>query len=45
MQRALDEEFERVGNMMFIRTIATDDRGEPMRDPYTGELYQDDDCD
>ena len=45
VQRALDEEFERVGNMMFIRTVATDDRGKPMRDPYTGELYQDNDCD
>ncbi len=45
VQRALDTEFERVGSMMFIRTIATDDRGVPMRDPYTGELHQDDDCD
>jgi hypothetical protein len=45
VQRALDEEFERVGNMMFIRTIATDDRGQPKRDPYTGELEQDHDCD
>ncbi len=45
VQRALEEEFERVGSMMFIRTIATDDRGIPKRAPYTGELDQDDDCD
>jgi hypothetical protein len=45
VQRALDQEFERVGNMMFIRTIATDDQGVPKRDPYTGELQQDEDCD
>ena len=45
VQRALNEQFERVGSMMFIRTVATDDQGLPKRDPYTGELEQDHDCD
>jgi hypothetical protein len=45
VQRALDEEFERVDNMMFIRTRKTDASGEVKRDDETGEEeYEDDGC-
>ncbi len=43
--RALDEEFDRVESMMFIRTRVTDDAGEVKKDAKTGEVYvQDDGC-
>jgi hypothetical protein len=43
--RAMDEEFERVENMMFIRIKPTDEQGEVFKDPDTGEdLVQDDGC-
>jgi len=45
VQRALDEEFERVQSMMFIRTIKTDHSGKVTRDADTGEVaYEDDGC-
>ena len=45
VERALQEEFERVGSMMFIRTKVTDDSGEVRQDPETGaELVADDGC-
>jgi hypothetical protein len=45
VQRAMNEEFERVENMMFIRTRKTDDTGELKRDAETGEVeYEDDGC-
>jgi hypothetical protein len=45
VQRALDEEFERVDHMMFIRTRKTDDNGEVKRDADTGTVeYEDDGC-
>jgi hypothetical protein len=43
VQRALDEEFGRVENMMFIRTIKTDEEGKVERDPETGEVEVEDD--
>jgi hypothetical protein len=43
IQRAMDEEFGRVENMMFIRTIKTDETGKTARDPETGEAVASDD--
>ncbi|RKT47611.1 hypothetical protein [Thiocapsa rosea] len=47
VQRALDEEFDRVESMMFIRTRKTEPDGELRRDPKTGEVeveVEDDGC-
>ncbi|MGD8275279.1 MAG: hypothetical protein PVJ30_04920 [Thiohalocapsa sp.] len=45
VQRALNEQFQRVENMMFIRTRKTDKAGEVKRDAETGEVdYEDDGC-
>lgn len=45
VERALEEEFKRVQNMMFIRVKPTDEDGEPRKDPKSGAEYvQDDGC-
>jgi hypothetical protein len=45
VQRALNEEFDRVEHMMFIRTKKTDAKGELKRDAQTGAVeYEDDGC-
>ena len=45
VERAMDAQFDRVDNMMFIRTVVTDGKGEPLRNKDTGEeLTEDDDC-
>ena len=45
VERALEEAFERVDSMMFIRTRLTDDSGEVRQDPETGtEIAADDGC-
>jgi hypothetical protein len=36
IQRAMDEQFDRVENMMFIRIIKTDESGQVQRNPDTG---------
>lgn len=41
--RALDLHFDRIQNMMFTRTVITDADGEPLRDPRTGDVLQEDD--
>ena len=45
IQRALDQEFERVESMMFIRSRKTDESGKVKRDPQTNEeVVEDDGC-
>ncbi len=46
VDQAMDEQFERMEAMMFVRTVVTDADGESMTDPETGELIvEDDGCD
>ena len=45
IQRALEQNFERVEAMMFVRTKVTDKKGDVLRDPITGEaIVEDDGC-
>ncbi|MGD8308174.1 MAG: hypothetical protein PVG98_01940 [Chromatiales bacterium] len=45
VERAMDEQWDRVNSMMFIKTIVTDPEGKAERDPGTGSLvFGDDDC-
>jgi len=45
VNQALDKYFDRIQNMMFTRTVITDDHGKPMVDPDTGnEMVEDDGC-
>lgn len=43
VQRALDEQFQRIQSMMFTGTVVTDEQGEPVRDRETGELLVEND--
>ena len=46
IERAMDEEFHRVSAMMFVRTVVTDEQGDPLIDKESGELVQEEDgCD
>jgi hypothetical protein len=45
IQRAMEEEFNRVESMMFIRVKPTDEKGEVLKDEETGEdVTYDDGC-
>ena len=45
VERALQTEFERVGSMMFVRTVVTNRSGAPLQDKTDGYVTEDDDCD
>jgi hypothetical protein len=46
VERALDEQYDRVESMMFVNTVITDEDGLPLKDEDTGEmLVEDDGCD
>ena len=46
VDKALDENFDRIDAMMFTKTIKTDATGDPLRDSVTGEVIMEDDgCD
>ena len=44
VEQAMEVQFERIDSMMFIRTVETDEEGEPVVDEETGEPVTDDDC-
>jgi hypothetical protein len=41
--RAMDSQFDRIESMMFVRTIATDSKGEILRNEETGDVVVEDD--
>ena len=41
---ALDTQQHRMQSMMFVNVIWTDKDGQPVVDPYTGQIVTDDDC-
>jgi len=43
VNQALDQNFDRIQNMMFTRTVVTDENGEPKVDPATGNIVREDD--
>jgi hypothetical protein len=44
IQLALDTQQHRMQSMMFVNVIWTDKDGQPVVDPYTGQIVTDDDC-
>ena len=45
VNQALNQQFDRIQNMMFTRTVITDEKGDPQLDPITGDkLVEDDGC-
>lgn len=44
IQLALDKYQNRMGSMMFINVVWTNEAGEPLVDPYTGQPIVDNDC-
>jgi hypothetical protein len=46
INKALDRSFDRIGSMMFVNTVVTDEEGAPVHDPETGlVMVEDDGCD
>ena len=43
IDRALEQQFDRIDSMMFTGTVITDTRGVPVTDPVTGEVMVEDD--
>lgn len=45
VNQVLDTQFERLESLMFTRVVVTNEDGEPIKDPVTGqELVEDDGC-
>ena len=44
IQVALDTQQDRMQTMMFVNVIWTDEAGQPVVDPFTGQIVSDDDC-
>lgn len=45
VEKALDAAFDRLEYMMFVDTVVTDENGEPVTDPQSGEVVtESDDC-
>ena len=46
VELALEDHFNRVQSMMFINTVITDDKGNPLKDPESGKIVTENDgCD
>ena len=46
VNHALEDHFNRVQSMMFVNTVVTDDKGNPAKDPESGEVVTENDgCD
>lgn len=46
IERAFDEQFDRIESMMFVSTVLTDESDQPLRDQETGAyMVEDDGCD
>ena len=43
IDRALEEQFDRIDSMMFVNTVITDKQGKLVTDPNTGEVMTEDD--
>jgi len=44
IELALDRYQDRMGSMMFVNVVWTNEAGEPLIDPYTGQPLVDNDC-
>jgi hypothetical protein len=45
VNQAMDKQFDRIQNMMFVGTIVTDVQGEPVVDDQGDVIAEDDGCD
>ncbi|MCP4043868.1 MAG: hypothetical protein GY731_18250 [Gammaproteobacteria bacterium] len=45
VERAMDQQFDRIEHMMFVRTVLTNDTGEAMLDDSGNLLIEEDGCD
>ena len=45
VDRAMDEQFDRIEHMMFVRTVAVNDSGDALRNDDGSVVVDDDGCD